>query len=329
MTSSPLIQVPCPICGSARSIAMWVVKDYLLRVTNDTFGVRRCQTCGAGFLSPRPSPADIARFYPEAFYWSFEQSSTVAITAAQVLERRRSQLTNKLRRLTHLKTGRLLDIGAMKGEFVHVASNEGWGAEGVEFSAGVPNLFDAPIRYGEFLDMGFPAGSFDCVTMWAVLEHVYEPRPYVHEVARVLAPGGAFLGVVTNFNSIQARLLRADDYPRHLTLFTKASLRRLFTEAGLELVRFWTDQRLFGGALRGALLYSVKRALGYSIDQALYELRDSNDPEAFCCKFRRRPSEVMKWLSRLDNAALWLPEMALDLAGCGLNLGFEARKIAS
>ena len=238
MTSSPLIQVPCPICGSARSIAMWVVKDYLLRVTNDTFGVRRCQTCGAGFLSPRPSPADIARFYPEAFYWSFEQSSTVAITAAQVLERRRSQLTNKLRRLTHLKTGRLLDIGAMKGEFVHVASNEGWGAEGVEFSAGVPNLFDAPIRYGEFLDMGFPAGSFDCVTMWAVLEHVYEPRPYVHEVARVLAPGGAFLGVVTNFNSIQARLLRADDYPRHLTLFTKASLRRLFTEAGLELGTF-------------------------------------------------------------------------------------------
>lgn len=328
MTSS-LIEVPCPVCSSTQSTQVWAVKDYMHRITDDTFGVRRCQVCGGGFLSPRPAARDIGSFYPSEFYWSFEEPAATPLTATDVLARRSLQIANKLRCLAHLQPGRLLDIGAMKGEFLYAARGAGWQVDGVEFSASVPNLFDVPIRYGEFVDMQFAPASFDCVTMWAVLEHVYEPRPYVRKIAQLLADGGTFLGVVTNFNSLQARLLRADDYPRHLTLFTKRSLRRLLAEVGLELLRFWTDQRLFGGALRGAISYGVKRALGYSADEALYEMRDRRDPEAFCCKFRRRPSEAMRWLSRMDKAALWLPEKALDLARCGLNLGFEARKIAS
>jgi hypothetical protein len=103
----------------------------------------------------------------------------------------------------------------------------------------------------------------------------------------------------------------------------------MLLEAGLEPVRFWTDQRLFGGALRGAITYGVKRAVGYGADEAFFEMRDRADPEAFCCKIRGKPSRAMKWMSRADQALLWLPEKGLDLAGCGLNLGFEARKPAA
>lgn len=326
MSISPLVDVPCPVCACVDSRPVAEVKDYLLRITDDTFGVRRCRRCGVGFLSPRPVATAIGSYYPDQFYWSFERAAA-PITAPEVLAQRDAQLKHKLRRITHLQPGGLLDIGAMKGEFVHMAIQAGWRAEGVEFSDRVPNLFGAPIRYGEFLDMEF-ATKFNCVTMWAVLEHVYEPRLYVHKIARLLAQGGSFIGVVTNFNSFQARFMHADDYPRHLTLFTRNSLRRLLAEAGLEPVRFWTDQRMFGGTLRGALVCAVKRALGYDADEVLYEMRDRGDPEAFCCKFHRRSSTAMKWLSRFDRAALWLPEMLLDLCGCGLNLGFEARKVA-
>jgi SAM-dependent methyltransferase len=324
--TSSLIEVPCPVCASARSTPVLAVKDYLYRITDDTFGVRRCQVCGVGFLSPRPAARDIGSFYPSEFYWSFEESPATPLAATDVLARRAVQIANKLRRLAHLEPGRLLDIGAMKGEFLYAARGAGWQVDGVEFSASVPNLFNVPIRYGEFVDMQFAPASFDCVTMWAVLEHVYEPRSYVRKIAQLLADGGTFLGVVTNFNSLQAHLLRADDYPRHLTMFTKSSLRRLLGEAGLEPVRFWTDQRLFGGPLRGVITYSVKRALGYEAHEAFYEMRNWRDPEAFCCKFRGQPSTAMKWASRLDSLILWLPEKALDLARLGLHLGFEARK---
>jgi hypothetical protein len=217
----------------------------------------------------------------------------------------------------------------MKGEFLYAARQQGWQVEGVEFSSSVPNLFDVPIRYGEFLDMDFAPGSVDCVTMWAVLEHVYEPRAYVRKISSVLEAGGTFIGVVTNFNSIQARWLRADDFPRHLTMFTKSSLRALLREAGLQPVRTWTDQRLFGGALRGVGTYGTKRLLGYDVDETFYEMRNWRDPEAFCCKFRGRRSAAMRWVSRVDNASLWLPEKLLDLLGCGLHLGFQARKLSA
>jgi len=326
---SRLVQVPCPVCSSARSREVFAAKDYVHRISEDTFGVRRCSECGAGFLSPRPSPADIGNFYPREFYWSFENSAEAPLTAADLLTRRSVQIANKLHYMAHLKPARLLDIGAMKGEFLYAARQRGWQVAGVEFSAAVPNLFDVPIRYGEFLDMDLAPGSVDCVTMWAVLEHVYEPREYVRKVAKVLSDGGRFIGVVTNFNSVHARWLRADDFPRHLTMFTKGSLGALLHESGLQPLRMWTDQKLFGGALRGAITYAVKRLCGYQVDEAFYEMRDWHDPEAFCCKFRGRRSGPMLWVSRADNAALWLPEKLLDLLGFGFNLAFEARKGSS
>jgi SAM-dependent methyltransferase len=327
--SSRLVQVACPVCGSAQSSEVFAVKDYVHRISDDTFGVRCCSDCGAGFLSPRPAAGDLGNFYPREFYWSFEKSPEVPLAAAELLARRNVQIANKLRFMARLKPGRLLDVGAMKGEFLYAARQQGWQVEGVEFSTSVPNLFDVPIRYGEFLDMDFAPGSVDCVTMWAVLEHVYEPRAYVRKISSVLDAGGTFIGVVTNFNSIQARWLRADDFPRHLTMFTKSSLRALLREAGLQLVRTWTDQRLFGGALRGLVTYGTKRLLGYDVDETFYEMRNWRDPEAFCCKFRGRRSAAMRWVSRLDNASLWLPEKLLDLLGCGLHLGFQARKLSA
>jgi SAM-dependent methyltransferase len=324
-----LVEVTCPVCQSGRAQFIFAPYDYVYRVSTHRFGVNRCRDCGAGYLSPRPSPAELGQYYTGEFYWISESAIGAPLAPAQLLVQRRSQIAAKLARMVHLNPGRLLDIGTMKGEFLSVARDAGWQVEGVEFSDRVPNLFDVPIRYGEFLDMEFPAASCDCVTMWAVLEHVYEPRAYVAKIATLLKGGGSFIGVVTNFNTVQARFLRSDDFPRHLTLFTKRSLRRLLKEAGLDLVRVWTDQKLFGGPLRGLISYSVKRSLGYTADEAFYEMRSWRDPEAFCCKFRGRPSAAMKWVNRLDNLVLWIPEKALDRARLGFTLGFEARRTAS
>lgn len=321
-----LVEVSCPVCGESRSTRLFTVRDYVFRVSTQEFGVRACLGCGAGFLSPRPKAEDMGRFYPKEFYWSYENPGGTEVAADELLRRRFAQLESKLHLMSHLAPGRLLDIGAMKGEFLHAASLRGWHAVGVEFSADVPSPFPVEMRYGEFLDMAFETGSFDCVTMWAVLEHVYDPRAYVHKISKLLKKNGSYIGVVTNFNSIHARLLRADDYPRHLTMFTKESLARLLEEAGLRPVRMWTDQQLFGGHLQGALRLLVKRALGYTMDEVLYEMRDRSDPLASATRFRGRRSEAVRWLSRLDKVCLWLPEKILDLMGYGLNLGFEARR---
>ena len=228
--------------------------DFVQHVTEQAFALCRCCACGVGYLSPRPRPEHMLAFYPERYYWLHENAAA-PLTQDEVLQTRAKQIQAKSNCLKHLRPGRLLDIGAQKGEFVYCMSRQGWQAEGVEYSTTPPNLFQMPIRYGEFLEMDLPTAGYDCVTMWAVLEHVYQPRPYIARVAEVLRPGGTFIGLVTNLSSVQSRILRQDDYPRHLTIFTRSSLRRVLQEHGFQVKRFWTDQKIFGGSVQGGITF--------------------------------------------------------------------------
>lgn len=329
MTSFQLTTVNCPLCDRADGEKLFETRDYALKVSDQPFALRRCAGCGVGYLSPRPLEADMGAFYPDSFYWMHEQASA-PLTAEQLIAVRRPQLEAKAAVLAALRPGRLLDIGAQKGDFLHWMQRKGWEVEGVEYSQSPVNLFGLPIRYGEFLDMSWGQESkFDCATMWAVLEHVYHPGNYINKVASLLKPGGKFIGLVTNLDSPQASYLKMDDYPRHLTIFTKDSLGAALRRSGFRVDRFWTDQQIFGGSMQGALAYSVKRRLGYSEDELQYELKDTDNPEAFCCEWRGKPSWGMKQVSRAGKLLLSLPERRLDRKGNGFLLSWEATYVGS
>lgn len=320
------IEVPCPICGSRKNKLLFATRDYKQSVSEDVFWVSRCHDCGAGFLSIRPSKDELPRYYDEHFYWSFENDESVKESTDQLLDLRQPQLESKAAWLSHLRPGSLLDIGTMKGDFLYHMKGLGWRVEGVEFSNTPPNLFNMPIRYGDFLEMDFKPASFDCITMWAVLEHVYEPAEYVEKVAKLLKPGGHFIFLVTNFNSIQGRFYEMDDYPRHLTLFTKRSARMMLNRSGLEVVRQRTEQNIFGGHLQGGLVYIVKRIFGYSRAEVMKEWKNDLTLDPFYRQWRGNKSFLMRQLSRIDRLLLSPLEKVLDALGMGFILTIEARK---
>lgn len=323
MSTVETVEVDCPICGSAAKRRMLDVADYAHPGLSERFGVVRCAECGCGYLSPRPTTTSLKRYYDSDFYWNFEGGP---MTADAVFAARLPQIIAKRGLIDDLRPGRLLDIGAMKGEFVHALRQEGWDAEGMDFSTSAENLFDVPMKYGEFLDLPYEAGSFDCITMWAVLEHVYAPRDYMAKIARLLKPDGRFVALVTNFNSIQGRYYRADDYPRHLTMFTKSAFRRLMESCGLKTDRMRTSQDIFGGSLYGAIVFAAKRLGGCTAEEIYYEWRDSSDPLAFCCKWRGTDSAVMPWVSRADRLLSHPIEQVLDRLGFGFMLTCVAHK---
>lgn len=327
MNASPakLIEVACPVCNANQpKLAFWT-KDYTFQCTDDLFGMNRCTVCGCGYLSPRPSRSTIGVYYPREFYWSWEGLSNV-IDWASIIEKRRSQLEEKSKWLNDLTPGRLLDMGAQKGEFLWFMKQRGWSVEGVELDDSVPNPGNMPIRYGDFLDMHFEENQFDVITYWAVLEHVYEPAQFIEKAARLLKPGGRLVAVVTNFNSIQSRFYQADDYPRHLTIFTKGSVQRLCTDHNLFLTRVHTKQEIFGGSLTGGLVYLVKRIFGYSANDALAEWKQFKEPNRFWCQWRGFDSSLIKNVSRIDRVLTYPLEILLDRLGYGLILSFSAEK---
>jgi SAM-dependent methyltransferase len=323
--NSMLVNVRCPLCGGEECKALFRTKDYTFNCSDEEFRVNRCTACGCGYVSPRPAEEDIGKYYPKEFYWSWEGSDG-ELDWPTLIQKRERQLQAKAQWLKNISPGHLLDIGAQKGEFIWFMKQLGWAVDGVEMSEDVPNPAGLPIRYGDFLSIEFSERRYDVVTYWAVLEHVYDPVQFIEKAVALLKPGGRLIVLVTNLNSIQSRFYQADDFPRHLTLFTKRSIRSLCSRSGLTLERVSTTQDIFGGSLGGGGVFMFKRLFGYSSEDALKEWKQLRDPDLFWCKWRGKESFAVKVVSRIDKFITRPIEKLLDRMGYGFILTFMAYK---
>ncbi len=115
--------------------------------------------------------------------------------------------------VTGLHSGQnLLDIGCGYGSFVIVCRNGGINAEGIdiaEYDIGFARKrlpMERPqdqsqivFHLGDGQNTGLPAGKFDVVTAWNLLEHVPDFRELIREAFRLLKPGGTFIGIAPNY----------------------------------------------------------------------------------------------------------------------------------
>ncbi len=77
-------------------------------------------------------------------------------------------------------------------------------------------------------DNEIPGGTFDCVICTQTLQFIYEPRAALHELHRILAPGGVLL-LTAHGTSRIARRDGIDPWGEYWR-FTAQSLARMFTE---------------------------------------------------------------------------------------------------
>lgn len=283
----------CPICKSDQQELLFDRLDHTHYVTRDRFRVVRCRACAMVFVNPRPDPVEIKAFYTRDFY-------DVAITAEKLLAEKRETLQAKAKMLSTLSPGRLLDIGCQKGEFLFWMKQHAWDVHGIEFSETPPNVFNMPIHYGRVETAAFESGSFDAITLWAVLEHVHDPIETLAQVKRLLAPKGRAFVLVPNFRSPPARLMRHDDVPRHLLMFTPSTLRQAARLAGLRVRRFVFNDDVFSGSNRGLLNFLVKRAFGESYDEILSQNRSAERWSEFTGSLNGTPSRLLKLVDRID-----------------------------
>jgi 2-polyprenyl-3-methyl-5-hydroxy-6-metoxy-1,4-benzoquinol methylase len=150
--------------------------------------------------------------------------------------------------------GRLLDVGCGYGEFVKLMRERGVDAVGVEpnvaqarFCAdqGVPCINDVLER-----DIA-PAGSFDVVTLFQVLEHLPNPKAALGTVYSLLKPGGMIIVQVPSYHNPRIllygavkikRLVKRDFIESHLFYFTPQTLYAFVTSAGFDVVRLSTGR---------------------------------------------------------------------------------------
>jgi SAM-dependent methyltransferase len=250
-SGAPVIEteeVPlCPICGEERFVPYTVGFDYELLTCKNPWRFVRCEDCNHVWLNPRPAVAALPVIYPPTYYaYNYKQQiNPIAVRAKAILDRLKMRAI--LRRVGTAPRG-YLDVGCGDGRFLRVMERHGVPRErvyGLELDeAVVKTLADAgyPVFCERVEDCSrIPEETIDLATMFHVIEHVDDPGRVVEKVAGWLAPGGVFAVETPNLDSLDQRWFR-DRYwggyhiPRHWNLFTPATLGRLMTDHGLEVL---------------------------------------------------------------------------------------------
>ena len=203
--------------------------------------------------------------------------------------------------------GRVLEIGCGRGILLETLVNRGFEVHGVELHEQAFQGIDPRVKQhvSETLsDLHFPAGHFDEVIIWHVLEHLPDPRGTVREIRRILKPGGVMVVAVPNFASWQSRWSKNAwfhlDLPRHLFHFPVESLKRLITREGLHCTgthHFSLRQNPFGWLQSALNRWSWLPRNGLYV---LLQRRPAGEPPPFC--FRTRCLLWLVWWAGIPEA---------------------------
>jgi SAM-dependent methyltransferase len=265
----------CPVCGSPeRSLLHRALRDDIFFVAPGTWTMWKCGGCGSGYLDPRPDRATIGLAYERYYTHGPEEAAPPPtglrkVRAALANGYRNARYGTRLRPASRLgavlgavvpplrspldigfrylpkRAGRVLDIGCGGGEWLLTAQSAGWEACGADpdpVAAARCREKGLDVRSGgseAWLDQ---AGGFDAVTMNHVIEHLHDPGATLADILRLLKPGGQLFIETPNLEARGHRLYGASwrglEPPRHLMLFSRASLRDLLARSGFTEIRF-------------------------------------------------------------------------------------------
>lgn len=112
------------------------------------------------------------------------------------------------------------------------------------------DINDVSFQEANAEDLPFEAESFEIVTCRIAPHHFADPKAFVHEVARVLKPGGSFL-LIDNIAPLDSELAKAMNFiektrdPSHVEAYSLMTWFDWLSGAGLELhylTRFYRDK---------------------------------------------------------------------------------------
>ncbi|HNV68535.1 MAG TPA: class I SAM-dependent methyltransferase [Candidatus Ozemobacteraceae bacterium] len=264
-------------------------------------------------MNPRPRAEALPSFYPDAFFGARRNPREVLLEQSESMQQ-------KWLLLRDLRPGRILDIGCQKGEFLYFMQSRGWQGKGIEISPLSPNLFGQDIHYGSLAEAQLRPGSFDVVTLWAVLEHLLEPQRMLRDILPLLAPHGRLIVLVTNIQSLPGRWMRHDDIPRHLLLFSPQTLRSMLERCGWLVQRVHCNHVLFGGWHRGLFTYLLKWLAGESFADIVAQNRTPERWLEFTTHLRGKPSRLVEWVETWDKRLTPWFDTLMDRLGFGFTL---------
>ena len=241
----------CPVCKGGQINLAFSAKDNT--VSNKNFPIWKCNDCSLLFTQDVPGQDEIGTFYASENYISHSDTRKGVINSLYHTIRKHT-LSTKLKLVkseTGLTRGNILDIGCGTGAFLNTMKTAGWGITGLEPDENARAKANATYQLNAMPAaelFNLPAGSFNAITMWHVLEHVHQLHEYVNQLRHLLSEKGKIFIAVPNYTSYDAAHYKehwaAYDVPRHLYHFSPQSMKALMNAHGLQVIKMkpmWFD----------------------------------------------------------------------------------------
>jgi len=191
---------------------------------------------GVIFLSEPPTLAAMASFVDEEYSSGVYRDYVTARPLKLATARQRLQMI-----APHRPGPRLLDVGCAAGFFMEAAVEAGFDVSGIELSPVAIGFANATVKpriiQGDVNTLlAHDTRQFDVVTAFDIIEHTFDPKAFVADISRVLAPGG-LLVLSTPDTGHWLRPLMGTRWPmlqpdQHTFLFSREAMRTLLVDAG-------------------------------------------------------------------------------------------------
>lgn len=260
----------CRLCGSHGRLLYPDMSDRHFGAPGN-FSLLECPSCELVWLHPKPERAQLAELYET--YYTHEDAEAQSWLHRMVrveipatifgygggsgnrVDRWLARLLSWLGPTRQLAQGsvmwlparlrgRLLDVGCGSGAFLSHMQKLGWQVAGVEpdpkGAQQARKLLGITEVYEDVAGDELAADSFDAVTLSHVAEHLLDPDEILRGCLRVLKPGGRLVVTTPNAASLGRRCFGRNwihwDPPRHIQLFTIATLEQTVERSGFKVI---------------------------------------------------------------------------------------------
>jgi len=232
--------IECLICGSRELFQRSFSLKGITGDPSDDLGKRRLISCGkCGY----ERNSDIENIQDAIRLQNHFDGQSFAVDSRQLRWPSRSFLVSKKINRLAPKGGCALDVGCNVGLNLKTLGSK-WSRFGVELSKPLARIaskfvpatiYDIPIE-----SLSVPDESFDLITAYAVIEHLYDPAVLVKKMHELLKPGGFVVIMTGDVESSIARKMGAAwplyVSPDHVSFFSARALRLLLIKNGFQII---------------------------------------------------------------------------------------------
>jgi 2-polyprenyl-3-methyl-5-hydroxy-6-metoxy-1,4-benzoquinol methylase len=262
----------CENCQNDQFSPVFTGSDKLLGIPGK-FEVCECRVCGLYQIFPKLSTSEMEQYYPADYICYLEaiEDEEKPFTRFNRFRAQRKRCRQIERRTE--KKGKILDIGCATGIFLNEMQKRDWDCKGIEPDQEAADYaqsrFGLDVFHGVLENSHLPSNTYDVVSLWDVLEHVYDLKFTISEIFRVLKPGGMLIATLPNAIAFERYIFGKYwvgwEVPRHYRTFTPKTIKQF-----LGNYKF-TDIEIFSFTGRhGAFMLSVAFWLS-EVDFALWK----------------------------------------------------------